>query len=500
MKKNAMIAAIATAGAMAGLAAYGGYQAGLRQAVAPAPANAPDQRKPLYWHDPMVPGQKFDKPGKSPYMEMQLVPVYADDGADSGTVQISPRVQQNLGVRTALVVSAPLQVAVTAVGNVAFDEGDVAVVQARASGFVERVLVRTTLEPVRRGKPLVEVTMPDWVAAQEEFLAVRRMKGSETAALLDAARQRMVLAGMSEQQVRQLESGGRVHARQVLLAPVGGVVTELAAREGMAVAAGTPLYRINGLDKVWVMAELPESLAAQVAPGNAVLARAAALPELELRGKVAAILPEVNATTRTVRARVELPNPGGRLAPGMFVNLSFTAPQRAPALLVPSEALVRTGTRSVVMLEQGPGKFMPVQVEVGQEAGGQVEIRAGLQAGQKVAVSGQFLVDSEASLKASGQRMEGAAAAVHRGEGVVEAVERDEITLSHGPIASIKWPAMTMAFKLPPGGLPAGVKVGARVTFEFVQQGEGEFRVTAIAPDPRPQVPLPVGHGHGGHP
>ncbi|MYN03236.1 efflux RND transporter periplasmic adaptor subunit [Pseudoduganella sp. DS3] len=498
MKKKAVIAAIAAAGALGALAAYGGYQAGLRQSGAAAPAAGAQARKPLYWHDPMVPGQRFDKPGKSPYMDMQLVPVYAsggDDGADSGTVHISPRVQQNLGVRTALVASAPLQLTVTAVGNVAFNEADVAVVQARASGFVERVLVGTTLQPVRRGQPLVEVTMPDWVAAQEEFLAVRRMPDGSASGLLAAARQRMLLAGMSEQQVRQVESGGRVLARQVLAAPTAGVVTELAAREGMAVAAGTPLYRINGLDKVWVMAELPESAAAQVAPGNPVVARAAALPELELRGKVAAILPEVNAATRTVRARVELANPGGRLAPGMFVSVSFAAPQRAPALLVPSEALVRTGTRSVVMLEQGPGKFAPVQVEVGQEAGGQVEIRAGLQAGQKVAVSGQFLIDSEASLKASGERMEGVGAAVHRGDAVVEAVDGDEVTLSHGPIASIKWPAMTMAFKLPPGGLPAGVKVGARVRFEFVQQGEGEFRVTAIAP----AAPAAPAEQHGGH-
>ncbi|WP_374582360.1 efflux RND transporter periplasmic adaptor subunit [Pseudoduganella sp.] len=492
MKKNAAIAAVAAAAALAALAGYGGYQAGLRHGAAPAPATR-DARQPLYWHDPMVPGQRFDKPGKSPYMDMQLVPVYAEEGADSGTVRISPRVQQNLGVRTAVVASAPLQLALTAVGNVAFNEADVAVVQARASGFVERVLVRTTLEPVRRGQPLAEVTMPDWVAAQEEFLAVRRMPGAG-GGLLEAARQRMLLAGMSEQQVRQVESGGRVLARQVLLAPAGGVVTELAAREGMAVAAGTPLYRINGLDTVWVMAELPENLAPQVAPGNTVLARAAALPGLELHGKVAAILPQVDSATRTVRARIELANPGRRLAPGMFVNLSFAAPQRAPALLVPSEAVIRTGTRSVVMLEQEPGKFVPVQVELGQEAGGQVEVRSGLQPGQKVAVSGQFLLDSEASLKASGQRLEGAAAAVHRGEGVVEALGKDDITLSHGPIASIKWPAMTMAFGLPPGGLPAGVTAGTRVSFEFVQQGEGEFRLTSIA------VAGAAPKQHGGHP
>ncbi|HEY0586844.1 MAG TPA: efflux RND transporter periplasmic adaptor subunit [Pseudoduganella sp.] len=483
MKKNATIAAIVAAGALGAVGALGGYQLGKRQAApVQAPTAAAEGRKPLYWHDPMVPGQKFDKPGKSPYMDMQLVPVYADEGADAGAVSISPRVQQNLGVRTAPVASAPLSLTVSAVGNVAFDEREVAVVQSRANGFVERVLVRAPLESVRRGQPLAEVTLPDWVAAQEEFLAVRRMQAGAAQGLLDAARQRMLLAGMSEQQVRQVESGGRVLARQVLVAPRSGVVTELAAREGMAVAAGAPLYRINGLDTVWVNAELPENAVAQVPVGTEVSARAAALPEAELHGKVAAILPQVSAATRTVQARIELSNPGGRLAPGMFVTLSFAPRQRQPALLVPSEAVIRTGTRNVVMVEEGVGKFAPVQVELGAESGGQVEIRAGLQAGQKVAVSGQFLVDSEANLKGSGQRMAGPAPLVHRGEATVEAVDKDEITLSHGPIGTLKWPAMTMSFKLPRGGLPLQVSAGDRVSFEFVQQADGSFQVTTMTP------------------
>ena len=490
MKKNAIIAAIVAAGALGAVGAIGGYQLGKRQA-APAQAPVVEGRKPLYWHDPMVPGQKFDKPGKSPYMDMALVPVYADEGGDAGTVSISPRVQQNLGVRTALVSSAPLPLTVSAVGNVAFNEREVAVVQSRSNGFVERVLVRAPLETVRRGQPLAEVTMPDWVAAQEEFLAVRRMQAGAAPGLLDAARQRMRLAGMSEQQVQQVEAGGRVLARQVLVAPRAGVVTELAAREGMTVAAGAPLYSINGLETVWVNAELPENAVAQVSVGSDVTVRAAALPDKELHGKVAAILPQVDTATRTIRARIELSNPGGRLAPGMFVTMSFAPGRRQPALLVPSEAVIRTGTRNVVMVEEGAGKFAPVQVELGAESGGQVEIRAGLQAGQKVAVSGQFLVDSEASLKGSGQRMAGPAPLAHRGEATVEAVDKDEITLSHGPIATLRWPAMTMAFKLPHGGLPLRVAAGERVNFEFVQQADGSFQVTSMAPASAPT------HQHG---
>lgn len=496
MKRKAMVAAFVAAGAVGALGALAGYQLGKRQgAPEQAGAAAAQQRKPLYWHDPMVPGQKFDKPGKSPFMDMQLVPVYADEEADAGTVNISPRVQQNLGVRTAPVASGVLPLTLSAVGSVAFNEREVAEVQARANGFVERVLVRAPLEPVRRGQPLVEVTVPDWVAAQEEFLAVRRMQPGAAPGLLDAARQRMRLAGMSERQVQQVEAGGRVLERQVLVAPRSGVVTELAAREGMAVAAGAPLYRINGLDTVWVNAELPENVAAQVTAGAEVTAHAPALPDAELHGKVAAILPQVDAATRTLRARIELANPGGRLAPGTFVNLSFTQRRRPAALLLPSEAVIRTGTRNVVMLEEGPGKFAPVEVDLGAESGGQVEVRSGLRAGQQVAVSGQFLLDSEASLKGSGQRMGGAVEAqAHHGEGRVEAVGADEITLSHGPIASLKWPAMTMAFKLPKGGAPARVAPGERVTFEFVQQADGSFLVTSLRPA------AAAAQRHGEHP
>ena len=471
----------------------GGYWLGTRQHAAPAAPPAAAGRQPLYWHDPMVPGQKFDKPGKSPYMDMPLVPVYADEGAAPGTVSISPRVQQNLGVRTVQVVSAPLPQSVTAVGNVAFNERLASVVQARAAGYVERVLVRAPLQRVRKGQALAEVVLPDWVAAQEEFLAVRRMPSAD-AALLEGARQRLLLAGLSAQQLRQLEQGGRVLARQTLSAPDDGVVAELAAREGMSVAMGTTLYRINGLSSVWVNAELPENQAALVAPGSTVMARAAALPERELHGTVEAILPQVDPATRTVRARIELANPDGRLLPGMFVSLQFSPPQQAPALLVPSEAVIRTGTRNVVLLEQGAGKFAPVEVQLGGEANGMTEIRAGLLAGQKVVLSGQFLMDSEASLKGSALRLGDAAAPAHRGEGVVEAIDKEEITLSHGPIATLKWPAMTMAFKLPRGGLPPGLAVGAHVRFEFVQAGDGVFQITLIAP-----VAAPA-HQHGGRP
>jgi Cu(I)/Ag(I) efflux system membrane fusion protein len=228
----------------------------------------------LYWHDPMVPGQKFDKPGKSPFMDMQLVPVYADSGGDEAAVAISPRMQQNLGVRTAEVKSGSLTSTVEAVGSVAYNERDVAVVQARSNGFVERLFVRAPLDPVRRGQPLAELYVPDWVAAQEEYLSAKRISAQSDskslAGLSDAARQRMRLAGMSDAHIAAVEAGGKVQARVTITAPIGGVVGELTAREGMTVMAGAPLFRINGLSSVWVNAEVPEGLDAQVSPGNHV--------------------------------------------------------------------------------------------------------------------------------------------------------------------------------------------------------------------------------------
>ena len=499
MKTTNLIVALAAAG-LIGAGGFGLYSMGMNQGMkmaAPASggdADAASGKKVLYWHDPMVPGQKFDKPGKSPFMDMQLVPVYAGAEGDEGKVTISPRVQQNLGVRTAEVTKGALAPAVESVGNVAYNERDVAVVQARSNGFVEKLHVRAPLDPVRKDQPLAELYVPEWVAAQEEYLSVRRMAGTRLEALLDGARQRMRLVGMTEEQIRLVESAGKIHPRLTVIAPIGGVIAELGAREGMTVMAGAPLFRINGLGTVWVNAEVRESQASEVRPGNRVEARTPALPGTVFKGRVSAILPEVNPATRTFKARVELANPGNRLVPGMFATVNFAPAARKEVLLVPTEAVIQTGKRSVVIVEQDVGKFAPVDVEIGIEANGQTEIRKGLEAGRKVVVSGQFLIDSEASLKATTTRMGDAPAmdsgksggATHRGEGKVEAIGKDEITLSHGPIPSLQWGPMTMGFKAPANGLPKNIAVGDTVSFEIRQAQGGMFEITSIAPAASP--------------
>ncbi len=491
---------------------YGLYALGLKQGMGngsasmPAPAAAamkagdvdPDNgKKVLYWHDPMVPGQKFDAPGKSPFMDMMLVPVYADVDADPGQVSVSPRVQQNLGIRTAEVTEGMMTTRVEAAGSIAFNERDQAIVQARATGYVERLHVRATLDHVARGQALVDLYVPDWVAAQEEFLAVRRMQGSDLAGLVDGARQRMRQAGMSDAQIRLIETSGTLQPRITLRAPIGGVIVELSAREGMTVMPGATLFRINGLSTVWANAAVPESQASLMRIGTTVQARSPARPGKVFTGKVQAILPEVDEATRTLKARIELTNaaaPGKQLVPGMFVSIELSTPAQ-PGLTVPTEAIIQTGRRTVVMLAEGEGKFHPVEVEIGTESNGRTEIRRGLQKGQKVVASGQFLIDSEASLRGSTTRMEdapkgpAATAVEHSGQARIEAIGKDAVTLSHQAIPSMQWGAMTMDFGVPPSGLPPGLKSGQLVNFAFTMSKDGLPVLTRIQPADTPTAP-----------
>jgi membrane fusion protein, copper/silver efflux system len=403
-----------------GLIGYGFYSAGVSVGRrAPMSAAAPGTpgaakagdidpqtgKRILYWHDPMAPTQRFDHPGKSPFMDMQLVPV--EEGADgSGTIQISSRVQQNLGVRTAQVTRGTLDRPIEATATVGYDERDVVLVPARANGFVERLRVRATLDPVHQGQPLADLYVPDWVAAQEEYLAVKALKSPGAADLLEGARQRMRLAGMTDALIRTFEAEGKVQSHVTVAAPIAGVIAELSTRQGATVISGAPLFRINGLATVWINAEIPESFGAQIHAGDPVKARVSALPGTVFQGKVDAVLPHVDPATRTLTARVQLANPDAQLLPGMFVTAQFANGGPRDVLLVPSEAVIETGTRRVVILAEREGRFRPVNVEIGAEGDGQTEIRSGLTAGQMVVVSGQFLLDSEASLKASAERLQ----------------------------------------------------------------------------------------------
>ncbi len=508
MKKHAIAAAAGLV--VVCIALYGAYHFGFTRGTQTAqPSSTPGAestvlkagaidpktgRKILYWHDPMVPGQRFDKPGKSPFMEMQLVPVYADgDGSGSG-VTVDSHVAQNLGIRTAEAKPGRLAAVLQVPGNVAIDERSVQVIQARTNAFVQHVAVRATLDPVRRGQALVTLYSPDWVAAQEEYLAVSRMAGSEQLGdLRGAARARMLQAGMTPGQVSAVERSGKLQASVAIASPVDGLVTEVAVREGMTVSPGMTLFRLADLSQVWVIAEVPAGQAGTIRPGASatVLQGGTASP---LAGKVDAILPDVNAATRTVKARIVLPNPGRRLLPGMFVTVSFDSGAQQEALLIPSESVIRTGQRNIVMVDAGQAGFVATDIKTGRESDGMVEVLDGLAPGQKVVTSGQFLIDSEASLRGSAQRMSAppaasapsapaAPSAEHEGTGRIEAVNGSEsLTISHGPIPSAQWGAMSMDFAAPPTGLPKGLKPGDRIRFRFHLDRDGAAMLSSVEP------------------
>jgi len=436
----------------------------------------------LNYHDPMVPGKNFDAPAKSPFMDMMLVPRYAGAaGADTGSIVVSPRIQQNLGFRTAPAIRGALTSEVNAVGAVAWNEREQVQVSARAFGYVDKLYVRAALDRVIAGAPLVDLHIPSWVAAQEEYLALARMTGPDLEPLRDAARARLRQAGMSETQVAQFEQDGAIQARMTLTAPVTGIVSELQVREGATVMSGMPLLKLQGTSTVWAEGQVPEAQAALLRSGAPVSITSPAVPGQTFNGRVQVLLPEVDPATRTRRARLELANGSGALVPGMTVQMRFERPMRHGMLLVPTESVIYTGRRSVVLVAEGEGRFRSVDVRTGLESGDQTEILQGLQAGQRVVLSGQFLIDSEGSLRGLEARLNRDTGAttpttptLHRTEARIASVDGDSVALDHPPIASLKWPQMTMDFRLPPPEQrPRGLAAGERVRIEFrMQEGD----------------------------
>jgi Cu(I)/Ag(I) efflux system membrane fusion protein len=391
------------------LGASGGYWFGNFRHDQGSAAPMSGERKVLYWHDPMVPNVKFDKPGKSPFMDMQLVPVYADEkGPDTG-VHVPANVTQNLGIRIAKVERASLERRLTAVGSVAFDDRLLEVVPARVEGYVTRLFVHSTLEPVRRGQALAEIQAPAWIEAQQEYLSLLDAQSDSGRSLKAAARERLRILGVPEATVQRIETQRKTLGTTTLTSPVDGVVSELGIREGASFMPGAVLFRINGLRSVWVNARIPETQLSLVAVGSKVQASATAWPGATFAGKVIALLPQVDADTRTSSARMALDNREGKLSPGMFVTLELLAPMTGPQLLVPSEAVITTGERSVVIVANTDGTFAAADVSAGAEQDGRTVILKGLAEGQSIVASGQFLIDSEASLKSAISRLEGAA-------------------------------------------------------------------------------------------
>lgn len=473
---GAGVAAIALA------AGASGYWAGTRHTSAGDSAAAESGRRVLYWFDPMVPQQHFDHAGKSPFMDMQLVPRYADEAPEAAGVRIDPGVAQNLGVRLAVVRQASISHAVTASGVIQFNGRNIAIVQARAGGFVERAHARAIGDVVAAGAPLVDIRVPEWAAAQAEYLAVRGAGGD----LAQAARHRLLMLGMPEALIARVERDGRPSPVFTVTAPITGAITSLDARQGMTIMPGAALATISGLSPVWLVASIAQGDAGAAHPGGRATASLPAYPGEAFSGRIESVLPAADAATRTIEVRIALANPGGRLRPGMSAEVRIEQPNAQAALIVPMESVIRTGTRTMVIVANDNG-YVPTEVSLGRQTGDDVEIRSGLSEGQRVVASGQFLIDSEASLSGALDRLQAssnapeAAATLHAASGHITAISAAGVTISHGPVASLNWPAMTMQFSWAQPQLSQGLRVGDSVAFRFRPNGAGGYVVEAIS-------------------
>ena len=365
--------------------------------AAPAPeatGDAAPQGKPLYYRHPHDPNRTSPVP-KQDEMGMDYVPVYAD--AAGPEVRISPAVVNNIGVRTAAVeIAAPERRAPT-VGYVSFDERRMQQVQPRAEGWIEGLAVRAAGETVQQGQLLFTLYSPMLESAQQEYLDAQRIGNRD---LIDASRERLRALGLDAGAADRLARGGRATGRVPFHAPIGGVVTELAVREGAMVTPNMMALTITGLGSLWVIAEVPESQAGWVRAGTAAEITLPSLPGEQFSGRVDYVYPELDMETRTLRARIVLDAAGAGLRPNMLANVSLVGEAGAPATMIPRSALIRSGREDRVVVALGEGRFVPRRVVAGAESGDRVVIREGLAQGEQVVIAGQFLIDSEANLRA----------------------------------------------------------------------------------------------------
>jgi Cu(I)/Ag(I) efflux system membrane fusion protein len=486
--KNLVI--VTSAIVLLGVGATAGWWWARREHTADVSHRAINQNEPLgkkqvlYWYDPMRPDQHFEKPGKSPFMDMQLVPRFADEGQSAGTVRIAPWETQNLGLRHGLVERIPLATEVDATGTVGFNERDVSIEQAQADGFVEKVWPLAPGDILVQGQPIAEILIPDWVSAQYEYLAIRTQSDPTFTA---AARDRLRALGMSYEAIEAFTKTGRVDGRSMVSASRAGALQELRIRTGMTVMRGQTLARINGIDKVWVEIAVPESSSMEVRTGSRAEISLTSAPGTKVVGRVTELLPALQADARTLRARLELPNPEYRLRPGMSALVRLTTSPEARgqplALSVPSEAVIRTGKRAAVIVLEAADQFRPAEVTVGREIGDRTVVLSGLSEGQQVVTSAQFLIDSEASVRNlfSTPRTEERPVAVdlHEADAAVIAVGEGQVTLAHGPFRTLNLPAMTMAFKLGRPDLAVGLKRADEVHV-WVRQENGQLVIERI--------------------
>ncbi len=539
MKTSTTVISIALLGAVGG----GSYWLGARSqphpadgsvaSAASAPAPAPKPRKLLYYRNPMGLADTSPTPKKDP-MGMDYIAVYEGEdesapGAEPASpnqVRISTEKIQKLGVRTEAAAMRMLGKTVRVAGRIEPDERRVFAVTAKFEGYVERLHVNATGQPVAKGQPLFEAYSPELVSAQREYaIAMQGLEAMKDAGA-DAQAGMRQLAGsslarlrnwdLSPSQVTALVKSGQPQRTISFPSPVSGVVSEKKALQGMRFMPGEMLYQVTDLTSVWVIADLSEQDIGLVKSGAKARVTTTAYPNEAFEGRITYIYPTLKAETRSIPVRVEMANPGQKLKPAMFAQVEVSVGGKSPVLTVPDSAVIDTGTRRIVLVQVKEGRFEPREVDIGARGENYVEILKGVKDGEQVVVAANFLIDAESNLKAvvggfgghagHGSPAKGADAAAsggaamapaapptpapaaigHKAEGTVDGIDLKAGTLSlnHGPVPTLKWPAMTMEFKAANASLLTGLKPGQAVRFEFVERQPGEYVVTSIAASP----------------
>ncbi len=363
-------------------------------------------KKILYWVDPMHPAYKSNKPGIAPDCGMTLVPVY-DEGAGPATstvtgysnVKLSSERRQLIGVQTGMAEMRSLGRSVRTVGRVAVDETRLYKISTKFDGYIEKLYVNVTGQQIRKGQPLFSVYSPDLLSTQQEYLLAMRA-ARQSPSLLVAARQRLLLWDITPSEIRQLERTGAARKSVTIYSPASGYVLNKMAVEGARITPGEPLFEIANLDHVWIQADVYESELPFIRLGASATTTLSYIPGRTWTGRVTFIAPTVDPMTRTVKVRSEFDNADGALKPEMFGDVVIEQPARQ-VVVIPDSAVLQTGTRSVVFIVNGDGTFEPREVQTGTKSGDFMEVRSGIQAGEKVVTQANFLIDSESRLKAA---------------------------------------------------------------------------------------------------
>ena len=487
------------------IAAGGGYWFGTRQTPPVAQTASNDtpkkERKLLYYRNPMGLPDTSPVPKKDP-MGMDYIAVYEgeeEESTSTGQLKFSTEKIQKLGVKTEAAQRRVLDRIVRAAGRIEPDERRLYAISPKFEGYVERLHVNVTGQPVGKGQPLFEVYSPELVSAQREYaIATQGVESLKNAGgemqsgmkqLAESSLQRLKNWDISEEQVKALARSGETKRTLTFRSPVAGIVTEKKALQGMRFMPGEALYQVADLSAVWVVADVFEQDIGAVKPGAKAAVRINAYPDKTFEGKVGYVYPTLNAATRTVPVRIELANPGGLLKPAMFAQVELPVAAKGEVVTIPTSAVIDSGTRQIVLVQLNEGRFEPRDVKLGARSDNHVEVIEGIKDSEQVVIAANFLIDAESNLKAAvggftaSETKAGSGKTVgHRASGRIDDYDPKTGTASieHGPVDSLKWPAMTMEFKIANEGLLKDLKPGARIDFEFVERGQGEWVVTAV--------------------